>query len=102
ERSIFDRFVEKFIATTRQLVVGDPLQEATQVGPLVSAAQRRVAEEFILEASRAGRMVAAGGKRPHEKGFYLEPTVLLGVETADRVWREEVFGPVVCIRPFDD
>ena len=101
-RSIFDRFVERFIAATKKLIVGDPGQEATQIGPLVSAAQRRVAEEFVLEARQAGRVVATGGQRPRDKGFYLEPTVLLGVEPADRVWREEVFGPVVCIRPFDD
>ena len=48
------------------------------------------------------RCLATGGQRPRDKGFYLEPTVLLGVEPGDRVWREEVFGPVVCIRPFDD
>ena len=46
--------------------------------------------------------MAHGGNRPFAKGFFLEPTVLLGVEPGDRVWREEVFGPVVCIRPFDD
>jgi len=102
ERRVFDSFVEKFIAATRQLRVADPLQESTQIGPLVSAAQRRISEEFILEARQAGRAVAAGGQRPSTKGFYLEPTVLLQVEPSDRVWREEVFGPVVCIRPFDD
>jgi len=102
ERRIFDSFVEKVIAATRQLRVGDPLQESTQSGPLVSAAQRRISEEFILEARQAGRVVAVGGQRPSGKGFYLEPTVLLQVEPSDRVWREEVFGPVVCIRPFDD
>ncbi len=102
ERRIFDRFVEVFIATTKQLVVGDPTQETTQIGPLVSAAQRGIGEEFIAEARQGGRVVATGGGRPYKKGFYLEPTVLLGVEVADRVWREEVFGPVVCIRPFDD
>src|SRR5206468_8744533 len=59
-------------------------------------------EEFILEARQAARVVAAGGERPSGKGFYLEPTILLQVEPTDRVWREEVFGPVVCIRPFDD
>jgi betaine-aldehyde dehydrogenase len=83
-------------------VVDDPAKDSTQVGPLVSAAQRRVAEEFIEGAKKAGRMVASGGERPLAKGFYLQPTVLLGVEPADRVWQEEVFGPVVCIRPFDD
>jgi betaine-aldehyde dehydrogenase len=102
ERRIFDRFVEKFIATTRQLRVGDPLDEKTQIGPLVSGAQRQVSEDFIVESRQAGRVIAAGGRRPYDRGFYLEPTVLLEVEPSDRVWCEEVFGPVACIRPFDD
>jgi betaine-aldehyde dehydrogenase len=102
ERPIFDKFVEKFIAATKALRVGDPAQENTQIGPLISAAQRKISEDFIAEAAKAGRVVAAGGGRPFDKGFYLEPTVLLGVEPGDRVWREEVFGPVVCLRPFED
>ena len=102
ERPVFDRFVELFVAATKTLRVGDPAQDDTQIGPLVSAAQRRTSEEFIEEARRAGRIVACGGGRPSPRGFFLEPTVLLGVEPGDRVWQEEVFGPVVCIRPFDD
>jgi len=82
--------------------VGDPADERTQIGPLVSAAQRKIAEGYIDGARQSQRTVAAGGGRPLAKGFYLEPTVLLGVETADKVWQEEVFGPVVCIRPFDN
>ena len=102
ERSVFDRFVEKFIAATQELRLSDPLHETTQIGPLVSDGQRRAVEAFITEARQAGRVVASGGGRPFNKGFYLEPTVLLGVEPTDRCWREEIFGPVVCIRPFDD
>jgi betaine-aldehyde dehydrogenase len=102
ERSVFDRFVEKFVAATQELRLGDPLHETTQIGPLVSDGQRRAVEEFITEARQAGRVVASGGGRPFNKGFYLEPTVLLEVEPTDRCWREEIFGPVVCIRPFDD
>lgn len=102
EKRAFDRFVELFVAATKKLVIDDPAKDATQVGPLVSAGQRQVAEDFIEGARKAGRRVAAGGRRPLPKGFFLEPTVLLGVEPADRVWQEEVFGPVVCIRPFDD
>ena len=102
ERSIFDAFVERFVGATKKLQVGDPAKESTQIGPLVSAAQRQTSEEFINEARSAGRVVACGGGRPHARGFYLEPAVLLGVEPGDRVWQEEVFGPVVCIRPFDD
>jgi betaine-aldehyde dehydrogenase len=100
EQPVFDRFVELFVAATRQLRVDDPARDTTQIGPLVSAGQREVAEEFIENARQAGRRIASGGRRPLPKGFFLEPTVLLGVEPADRVWREEVFGPVVCIRPF--
>jgi betaine-aldehyde dehydrogenase len=102
ERPVFEAFVERFVAATKQLQVGDPAKETTQIGPLVSASQRRTSEEFIEEARGAGRVVACGGGRPQPRGFYLEPAVLLGVEPGDRVWQEEVFGPVVCIRPFED
>lgn len=102
ERSVYDKFVELFVAATKKIVVGDPAQDATQVGPLVSANQRAVSEEFIEGARKAGRTIACGGKRPLPKGFYLEPTVVLGAEPSDRVWQEEVFGPVVCIRSFDN
>jgi betaine-aldehyde dehydrogenase len=102
EKRVYDRFVELFLASTKKLVVDDPAKDATQVGPLVSAGQRQVAEDFIEGARQVGRRVAVGGKRPLPKGFFLEPTVLLAVEPADRVWQEEVFGPVVCIRPFED
>jgi acyl-CoA reductase-like NAD-dependent aldehyde dehydrogenase len=102
ERSVFDQFVESFVDATRQLCVGDPRKEETQIGPMVSAAQRETAQQFVEEARKAGRIVAIGGRRPIPKGYYLEPTVLLQVEPGDRVWQEEVFGPVVCIRPFDN
>src|SRR5258707_5325946 len=102
ERAIFERFTSQFIEATRALRVNDPTLETTQVGPLVSGAQRKVSEDFIAEAGKAGRSIACGGTRPHAKGFYLAPTVLLEIEPGDRCWREEIFGPVVCIRPFDD
>lgn len=103
ERPVFDQFVEQFIAATKKLAVGDPAQDATQIGPLVSTAQRETVQQFVTEARQAGRVVATGGGRTAlARGFYFEPTVLLGVEPGDRVWREEVFGPAVCIRPFDD
>src|SRR2546427_10517042 len=63
ENKIFQRFLELFIEATRKLKVDDPAKETTQVGPLVSAAQRAVSEDFIGEASKAGRSVACGGKR---------------------------------------
>jgi acyl-CoA reductase-like NAD-dependent aldehyde dehydrogenase len=102
ERSVFDQFVDKFIGATEALRVGEPGLDTTQLGPLVSANQRNASEEFIAESKRAGRRLAFGGNRPVSRGYFLEPTVLLDVEPGDRVWREEVFGPVVCIRPFDN
>jgi len=102
ERRAFDQFVELFLAATKKLIVDDPAKDATQIGPLVSAGQRAVSEEFIEGARKAGRKIAFGGKRPLPKGYFLDPTVVLGVEPSDRIWQEEVFGPVVCIRPFDD
>jgi len=102
ERAIFERFTSQFIEATRALRVNDPSLDATQIGPLVSASQRKISEDFIGEARKAGRSIACGGTRPQAKGFYLAPTVLLEVEPGDRCWREEIFGPVVCIRPFDD
>ncbi|MCS7049652.1 MAG: aldehyde dehydrogenase family protein [Verrucomicrobiae bacterium] len=102
ERKVYDRFVELFVAATRQLAVGDPSKEETQVGPMVSAQQRESVERFLDSARQAKRTLACGGDRPHTKGYYLSPTVVLGCETTDWIWREEVFGPVVCVRPFDD
>ncbi|MHB1308572.1 MAG: aldehyde dehydrogenase family protein [Limisphaerales bacterium] len=102
ERGIFEPFVEKFVAATRKLVVGDPAQAETQLGPLVSGDQRAAVEEFLADARTRGSRFECGGDRPHAKGFYLAPTVLLDVGKEDRCWREEIFGPVVAITPFDD
>jgi len=102
ERKVYDRFVEGFVKATRALKVGDPLKDETQVGPMVSAGQRAISEEFMADARKAGRKIACGGDRPFPKGYYLNPALVLGVETGDRAWREEIFGPVACIRAFDD
>jgi betaine-aldehyde dehydrogenase len=102
ERGIYEPFVEKFVAATEKLSVGDPAKAETQLGPLVSSGQRGTVEEFLADARKRGSRFAYGGGRPRAKGYYLEPTVLLDVGKDDRCWREEIFGPVVCITPFDD
>jgi betaine-aldehyde dehydrogenase len=102
ERSIYQPFVEKFVAATKKLAAGDPAKVETQLGPLVSAGQRSSVEGFLTDARKRGSRFACGGNRPHAKGYYLEPTVLLDVGKDDRCWREEIFGPVVAITPFDD
>jgi betaine-aldehyde dehydrogenase len=102
ERKIFDSFMERFVAATNKLVVGDPTRPETQLGPMVSASQRATVEEYLSDARVRGSRFACGGQRPPGKGYYLQPTVLLDVDKADRCWREEIFGPVVCVTPFED
>lgn len=100
ERAIFDEFVERFVAATRALAVGNPEDERTQIGPLVSAAQRENSERYLLGCRH--RRIVCGGDRPAARGFYLNPAVVLDCEPSDAAWREEIFGPMVCIRAFDD
>src|SRR5881296_2885737 len=88
ERSVYQPFVERFVAATKELAVGDPAEDGTQIGPLVSAGQRATVEEFLEDARKRGNTFACGGGRPRPKGYYLEPTVLLGVGKAERCWRE--------------
>ena len=101
EASVFDQFVELFTKATNEIKVGNPSDDKTQIGPLVATRQRDSVEEFITSA-RAARRKVLGAERPFPKGAYLNPTIILEAETNDRVWREEIFGPVVCIRRFTD
>ena len=102
EQSIFDDFVSQFVAATEKLNIGDPLLNETQIGPMISSAQRELSESFIADAKGDGCNILTGGERLNESGFYLKPAVITGAKTNDRIWREEIFGPVVCLRPFSD
>ena len=102
EQSIFDDFVSQFVAATENLNIGDPLLNETQIGPMINSAQRELSESFIAEAKGDGCNILTGGERLNESGFYLKPAVITGAKTNDRIWREEIFGPVVCLRPFSD
>jgi betaine-aldehyde dehydrogenase len=100
EASVYDRFLEAFVAATRAIRIGDPLAETTQVGPMVSAGQRERVEAYIDLAQEEGGRVLCGGDRPHAPGYYLSPTVIDGLPPGSRVCQEEVFGPVACVIPF--
>jgi betaine-aldehyde dehydrogenase len=101
ERSVYESFVETFVAATKALVVGDPANDSTQLGPLVSGGHRATVEAYLEDARKGGVRFAHGGDRPFSKGYYLAPTVLLDVPKESKCWREEIFGPVVAITPFD-
>ncbi|MFN8423448.1 MAG: aldehyde dehydrogenase family protein [Anaerolineae bacterium] len=105
-RPIYDAFVERFAAATGRLVVGDPLDPATQVGALITPEHRRGVEAYIGAGQEAGARVVAGGARPSDPalaaGNFLLPTVLADCANDMTVARDEIFGPVACILPFDD
>jgi betaine-aldehyde dehydrogenase len=102
ERSIYEPFVERFIAATRKLRVGDPTDKSTDLGPLVSADQRTTVESFLTDARQLKRTIRCGGDRPSGAGYFLNPAIITDVETGDRCWEEEIFGPVACVRAFDN
>ena len=100
--SLHDEIVERLVRRTASLAVGDPRDPATDVGPLVSAAQRERVLGYIELAKQEGATIACGGGVPEglDKGFYVEPTVLTGVTNDMRVAREEIFGPVLAVIPY--
>ena len=105
ERSAHDRVVELFAEATRKVKVGDPLDEATEVGTLVSAKQRDRVKDYIEIGLSEGATLVVGGVAPDDPaladGAYLMPTVFDGVSNDMRIAREEIFGPVVSVIPFD-
>lgn len=106
QRGTYERFVERFAARTRALRVGDPADTSTDVGPVISAASRARSEQFIAEARAAGaRLVAGGGPLelpdPLASGNFVAPTIFADVVPQMSLFREEVFGPVVAVSPFD-
>jgi acyl-CoA reductase-like NAD-dependent aldehyde dehydrogenase len=102
ERGIYEQFVERFTRATESLKSGDPTNPETQIGPMVSAGQRESVEGYLADARANPACAITGGGRPYSKGYYLAPAIVLGTTPADKCWREEIFGPVVCIVPFDD
>ncbi len=97
ERSAVDRFLELLERPVTSLRVGDPLDEATQMGPLISAGQRETVGSFVPEDAP----VAIRGGVPDGPGYWFPPTVLAPVSNSDRAATEEIFGPVACVIPFE-
>jgi acyl-CoA reductase-like NAD-dependent aldehyde dehydrogenase len=106
QRSIHDAFVAALVAQARRIRVGDPADRETQIGPVISARARDRILEYIAVGRDEGATVATGGGSPDvpgcEGGWFIEPTVLVDVTNDMRVSREEIFGPVVVVIPFDD
>jgi betaine-aldehyde dehydrogenase len=97
ERPVLGRFLECLERTVGDLRVGDPSLEDTQIGPLISARQRDRVRGYVDQAQ-----VAFRGHAPTGPGYWFAPTVLFPIEDGDRAAREEIFGPVTAVFPFDD
>jgi len=98
QRSVYDRFLELLEPAVQGVVVGDPADEKTEMGPLISAGQLAAVSSFVPDDAP----VAFRGSAPDGPGFWYPPTVLAPVSADDRAVREEIFGPVVVVLPFED
>jgi acyl-CoA reductase-like NAD-dependent aldehyde dehydrogenase len=98
ERSAVDRFMRALEVAIKALKVGDPLDESTEMGPLISAGQRDKVASYVGD----GAPVAIRGSAPAGPGYWFPPTVLSPVSNTDRAAREEIFGPVAAVIPFED
>lgn len=106
ERSLYQKFVDEFVKRTQALTIGDPLSQTTKVGALVSEAHMNKVLSYIRLAKEEGGTLVTGGKRVTidgrcREGFFVEPTVIIGLPQTCRTNQEEIFGPVVTIMPFD-
>jgi phenylacetaldehyde dehydrogenase len=97
QRSVYDRFLELLTPAIEGVTVGDPADEKTDMGPLISKAQLERVRSYVTEGAEGIR-----GKAPEGPGFWFPPTVLTGVDPHARVAVEEVFGPVAVVLPFED
>jgi aldehyde dehydrogenase (NAD+) len=102
-RSRYDEIVDAYCAAISKLVVGDPADPTTDLGPLIAERQRERVEKYIALGQEEGAQVVLGGGRPSDLpvGWYIEPTVFVNVDNSMRIAREEIFGPVVVMIPYD-
>lgn len=102
ERPAYEAFIAAFAAATEAMVVGAPLDPSTEVGPMISAGQRQTSLDYLAIGAEEGTRRVCGGEVLDRPGFYLTPAVLADAANGMRVAREEIFGPVAAVIPFDD
>ena len=106
QRGVRDAFLERAAARARSIVLGDPMDEAVQMGPLISAGQRDRVLAYIRRGVEEGATLVTGGREARlqglEGGCFVEPTIFAGVRDDMTIAREEIFGPVMCVLDFDD
>ncbi len=101
QHSIYEEFIARFNRRTAALVVGQPLDEASEIGPLITPGQRQRSLDYVALGRAEGAQLVSGGSVGEEEGYFMQPAVLVDVDNQMRVAREEIFGPVACIIPFE-
>ncbi|OGS41584.1 MAG: aldehyde dehydrogenase [Elusimicrobia bacterium RIFOXYD12_FULL_66_9] len=104
-RKVYDKFLEKFVAGTKKIVIGHPEKKGVQMGPMISAKQRDSVCKYIDAGKAEGAKILCGGARPGgalAKGYYLTPAVFADCDTKMKIVQEEIFGPVLSVLPFKD
>jgi acyl-CoA reductase-like NAD-dependent aldehyde dehydrogenase len=104
-RNVYREFIEKFVARVKALKVGDGLDPSVQMGPCINEQQLKTVMSYAVLGRQEGAKVATGGHRleggAHARGWFHEPTVFVDCDPKMRVCQEEIFGPIVCVMPFE-
>jgi glyceraldehyde-3-phosphate dehydrogenase (NADP+) len=98
-KKIYDKFMERFVDSTRKLKMGDPMEESTDVGPMINQGAAEQTEDWVEEALQDGARLLCGGKRD---GSMFEPTILENVKPGLRISCQEAFAPVVVVSAYED
>lgn len=100
--TIYDEFVERLVDKVKNIKIGNPIYQDTQMGPLISENQRNLVEKYTKIGIEEGAKLVYGGKVPesHQEGYYYEPTIFADVTNDMRIAQEEIFGPVTTVIPF--
>ena len=107
QRGVYEQFLDKFVAKVETMTVGDPLDEDKYLGPKVNRTELEKVDRMVKTAVTAGATTLTGGgiyerEGAYEKGYWYKPTVITGVDNSSPLMRDEIFGPVVPVAPFDD
>ncbi|WP_380180923.1 aldehyde dehydrogenase family protein [Kalamiella sp. sgz302252] len=104
QRNLYQPLLARLVEEAEKIKIGNGMDDGVLLGPLVNAAQYEKVQRAIAQGVEEGARLLSGGKRPqqHEKGYFLQPTIFTEMTEESELWREEIFGPVVCVRAFDD